>query len=866
MSYSRDRATPLGGLAGRRGRALPIPLGILAGLALALPAPSRAQPEPTSIFVNTTRDGGITSDQCLPGRDCTLRKAIELAESLGGGIVRACYDPAETPDGKPCPRGWKPLSKRDRGYDAASGRWRFDYDPLSPFVLSGGNVVIDFTRDIEGWDGPEDNRVALLSEDPRSHAIIVESSGNQLAGLELGGAYTNAAIVLRKRSREDIGATDNLLGPGLIFADIQPGVGLLLRDPQSFSNRLVGSWCGITGDGRQTAPMYEDCIQISSGAHDNQIGGPDPADRNVLAASGLGSAVSVLGFQPGAGGENPPITHDNVIEGNWIGLDAAGEPVGNESGVTIKLGAVGTILRGNLISGNRQAGVAIYNASHDTRIEDNAIGLGPDRRRCASNGRHGIEVVAEPKGSRIVGNDIACNGGGGIVISGRRATGHSFSANRLRQNQQGAIVLSQGANGDLRAPKVDAILADLVQGTACAGCRVEVFSTLVDQADAYEGAVQADAASGAFTFRPEAPGFRFPFLTLTVTDAEGNTSALSRPQRVPRETATPAATNSPTAEPSATSGPAPTRDPSRPAGRIHLPFGLRAAALADLAPPRTALPPATPAPGATSSPTSGPTVEPPTATGMPSPSPIASPTPPIKRPGTIRGRLTVDGDPATEGLGASPGPGLVLQRCRPTGPGAFDLPDCGIIDRVGVVGDQGGFAFADPIDLEAGQFYRVAWINESASDSGTPFFGSDLWLGAWYSEPIALEPDGEVDLGRIELADISLTDPQNGIGTSLPIEFRWSRRTSETGSYQLAFVEAPSRTLADREVFHAVPAGRRGSYTLNARPPGMRVGIDFRYFWLILIDDDRGQGQSYYNRMFWLESFARRLRLLPAPR
>ncbi len=846
----------------RRALRAGIAMSILCGLVLPAAAPATRAQEPTSIFVNTTSDEGISSEQCLPGQECTLRKAIELAESLGGGLVRACYDPAETPDGEACPAGALPLRTRDEGYDAASGTWQFEYDPLSPFVLSGGGVLIDFTQDIQDWSGPQDNKVALVSEDRRSHAFIVESSGNRIAGIELSGAYSNAAIVLRKRKSEDIGATDNQLGPGLIFAGIEPGVGLLIRDPQSHGNRLVGSWCGLTGDGTEALPMYEDCIQISSGARENTIGGPDPADRNVLAASGLGSAVSIFGVQPGEDEVDAPITRDNRIEGNWIGLDAAGEPVGNETGVTIKLEAQRTEILGNVIGGNRQSGIAIYNGSHETHIEDNSIGLAPDGSGSVANGRHGIEIVAEPQNSQIVANRIIYNAGGGIVISGGRATGHRLSANVLRNNEQGGIVLSQGANGNRSAPEAERAFADYVTGTACAGCRVEVFSAVDDQAAAYEGFTEADADTGRFELRLTEGRFRFPFLTLTATDAEGNTSALSDPLRVPRETATPRPSATASPEPSATRRPPPTEDPNRPAGLIHLPLALFGWTLEDLAPPATALPPGTQPPD----PTSSPTQATPSATPPISPTPTVSPTPPKIRPGRILGRLTLNNQPVDEGLGASPGPGLVLQRCRPVEGGSDALPDCGIIDRVGVAGDQGGFTFTDPVDLEEGQYYRVAWLNESVVDSGTPFFGSELWLGAWYSDPIELEPEGEVDLGRIEIADVTLTDPLNGIGTVLPIEFRWQRRTSETGSYELSFVEAPSRTLADREIFHSIPVGRRGNYTLNGRPPGMRVGIDFRYFWLIAIDDDHGTGISYYNRMFWLEALSQRMQLLPGPR
>lgn len=500
-----------------------------------------AEAQPRQVFVNTTEDLPVEQQHCLPQQICTLRAAIEKVQQGSGGVVRACYAAAEVPNGKPCRGSAKPLTKSDPGYDANTGKWVFEFTNDIAYTFSSGAAQIDFTLDIEGWAGPEDNKIVISDGDQEmEHALIIESSHNVLKGFEITGSFGGSAITVRKGLGEG-GATENQLGPGLVFAGIRPGIGVRISHRDVHGNRFVGNWCGVTGDGTERASNQEDCVQLVDGTGRNVIGGPNPEDRNIFAASSLGVGVSVEGGT----------TIENTIQGNWFGLDARGNKLSNTAGITIKDGAIATRILGNVISGNAQSGITIFDASNQTEIRGNTIGESPDRSTCIGNGNYGISLSGRPSNSLITENRVACNASGGVIINGAGTKGNRVTQNSITNNDGDAIRVGQGANGGIRLPTINNTTATRVSGNSCPACLVEVYSDPGDEADAYEGSVKADAATGLFIFdKPQ--GFQHVFVKVTGTDPSNNTSGLSQKRSVPlgrTPTASPSPTNPPTPTP-----------------------------------------------------------------------------------------------------------------------------------------------------------------------------------------------------------------------------------------------------------------------------------------------------------------------------
>jgi hypothetical protein len=386
--------------------------------------------------------------------------------------------------------------------------------------LVTGTVQIDFTRDIVNWGGPADNRIVINSSRNQNFAITVGTSGNTFAGLEFRGTYEVAALELR------VGASDNQLGPGLIFAGLKKGYGIRMRDRETTGNRVIGSWCGVTGDGTEVSPVTQDCIVIDKGAARNIVGGEAGHDRNVLSGSQGGSGIRIDDSE-GYG------TGENQVLGNWLGLDATGTvAVGNEYGVRIASESNGNQIVGNVVSGNRTAGVSVSGLIFNTRIADNRIGEAADGDGAVPNEGWGVYVGGSAKQSDVVANRIAHNGAGGVLIAGANTRGIRVTQNSITANAGPAIEVRDGANSRLQPPNLDVASASEVIGRACGGCTVEIFSDPVDQAEVYEGTASTDGAFGTFRFVPNG-GFSHGGITAVAIDDNGNSSAISSPKYLP---------------------------------------------------------------------------------------------------------------------------------------------------------------------------------------------------------------------------------------------------------------------------------------------------------------------------------------------
>lgn len=521
-------------------RRMAVVLAVMAGFGA---APALGQAD--VVWVNTTEDLSSEAHHCLPGQVCTLRKALESAEGRQR-TISACFEPGVFDGAAECPSGVMPLNRQDPNFNAATKRWHMEIGAGTvSFILAKGGTKIDFTRGIANWSGPQDNRVVLdgtigrdgSSGDPRTDLILVEGTDNVLSGFEIRGEFSVAAIIVRQ------GAANNQFGPGLVFAGMPQGVGIVFENRGTVANKVIGSWCGITGDGRQVDPLADDCIRFHSGAGASIVGGSAPQDRNVLVGSSRGVGVSVEGLA----------TRDITIQGNHIGIGPDGSTaVGNEAGVRVVDGASGVHILGNIIAGNRNTGIAVFGESRGIRIEENRIGLGSTGTACVANTGPGISLQGGVTDASIARNVIHCNSDGGILLRDGTVQAVTITQNSLSRNQGKPIVLAEGANLGIQPPSLEPKPDGSVEGRACPGCTVELFSDPSGEAEVYEGTITADAIDGTFLFSKDA--FAYRALRGTSTDA-GNTSALCPPAYLPREprpTNTPFGYKTPTARPSIT--------------------------------------------------------------------------------------------------------------------------------------------------------------------------------------------------------------------------------------------------------------------------------------------------------------------------
>ncbi len=309
-------------------------------------------------------------------------------------------------------------------------------------------------------------------------------------------------------------------------------------------------------------------VRITEGTN-NVVGGtttgPNPGDGNVIGVGASQPGVSLLASSSGT-----------TVQGNYIGLNAAGTDALNASANNDSIGLIingstGNTILNNVISANGY-GISLQGAANNNQIRGNYIGadkdgnfsntgLGnrsdgiqviggtgnviggtnaSDRNLIVRNGRrglsgyHGIRFSGtNAANNRVEGNLLAFNGattnstGNGVFVS--TATGITISRTETTGNLQDGIALDSNGNNSRAAPS--GLAVSLVGGqptlsgtTTCgANCTIEVFTHSSQENGEGPQYVTRFSPTTSNNFSITLP-FCQRWLTATVTDAAGNTS------------------------------------------------------------------------------------------------------------------------------------------------------------------------------------------------------------------------------------------------------------------------------------------------------------------------------------------------------
>ena len=145
---------------------------------------------------------------------------------------------------------------------------------------------------------------------------------------------------------------------------------VLISGPNAAANLVAGCYLGPDANGAAAVQPSYFGVELRNGAHDNIIGGADPAARNLIS----GNAHSGVTIQDAT-------TYNNTIAGNWIGVDPSGQAALKNAvaGVMVMAGAhdnlIGGANQGNLLSGN-ETGIYI-NGGVATTVAGNTSGWPP---------------------------------------------------------------------------------------------------------------------------------------------------------------------------------------------------------------------------------------------------------------------------------------------------------------------------------------------------------------------------------------------------------------------------------------------------------------------------------------------------------
>jgi hypothetical protein len=219
--------------------------------------------------------------------------------------------------------------------------------------------------------------------------------------------------------------------------------------------------------------------------------------------------------------------------------------------VQVQEHVTGNTVSGNVIGGNKNGGIQVNGGAYANTFAGNWIGVSPQGDHLPNGGitpgGFGIYFDGAVHDNVVgPGNSIAYNMNSGVALGPDDANDRNrITANSIWGNDGLGINLAPlagvtandagdvdtGPNEQLNFPVLSSATRSAVVGTACGGCRVEVFESDNDnssygQGKRYLGAVTA-GSTGSFSYPSPsvAVGAR---VTATATDAAGNTSEFSQ--------------------------------------------------------------------------------------------------------------------------------------------------------------------------------------------------------------------------------------------------------------------------------------------------------------------------------------------------
>lgn len=401
-----------------------------------------------------------------------------------------------------------------------------------------------------------------------NNGIRMGGSSNTVQGNYIGTNLTGDASLGAFRTGVTIQGTNNLVGGTSAAArNIISGNGGgaggfgvdICCSGTATGNQIQGNYIGLRADGAAGLGNHTGGVRIASGNNNNTVGGTAAGAGNVISGNG-GGAINL----------NGTATTNNLIQGNYLGLNPAGTAaIPNSYGVFLESEANGNTIGGttsaarNVISGNAVANIAITdNNTKDNLVQGNFIGTQADGTTPLGGGR-GVYIYFNASNNTIggtavgAGNVIAFNADKGVGIDSNAGNGNAVLGNSIFSNGNLGIDLKldgvttndscdadTGPNNLQNFPIItsvtpgatDTTISGTLNGTASTQFRIEFFaSPSCDAAGNGEGKVflgstnvtTDGACNGSFMFVVPNASITGPIITATATDPNKNTSEFS---------------------------------------------------------------------------------------------------------------------------------------------------------------------------------------------------------------------------------------------------------------------------------------------------------------------------------------------------
>lgn len=349
-------------------------------------------------------------------------------------------------------------------------------------LQDGSTTTIVGTNGDGNSDDLERNIISGNGASFLSSGVDVIGTNNTIAGNYIGTDISGTVAIPNNGAGVSLKGASNLVGTdGDGTADAAEGNVISGNDTNGVwiganQNRVAGNLIGTTVDGMSALGNGAGGIQIAAGQNNiigtNGDGVADAAERNVISAN----TTLITGF---SGIEVQ--SDNNVIAGNYIGLNAAGTAaLGNEQYGISLVDADGNLigtdgdgvsdtLERNIISGNGWYGIYLAQGSANNKVAGNYIGTDSTGSVAIPNVQainEGVGAVQIDTGAN--NNTIGTDGNGagdaaeGNVISGNERRGVQIrdagsNNNKVAGNYIGVAVngTSPLGNGDIGVEIID---------------------------------------------------------------------------------------------------------------------------------------------------------------------------------------------------------------------------------------------------------------------------------------------------------------------------------------------------------------------------------------------------------------------------
>ncbi|MES2353945.1 MAG: DUF4347 domain-containing protein [Pseudomonadota bacterium] len=296
---------------------------------------------------------------------------------------------------------------------------------------------------------------------------VISSTGNSILGNFIGTDATGSAglangangiSVLTNSANNVIGGT--AAGSGNV---ISGNAGSGIRVETSTGNSVEGNFIGLNAAGTGAIANGVNGIILQSTANNNTIGGTAAGARNVISGN-ASNGIRLIGVS------------GNTIQGNYIGVSVAGSGgvANGNDGIGLLSSSANNVIggaaagAGNVISGNFASGIFIDDSTGNT-IEGNFIGLNAAGTAALGNGSSGIFMQGFANNNVIggssagAGNVISGNGTFGILMLGSQ--GNTIAGNFIGVNAAGNAAIGNGSNGIRLQDSSNNTIGGTVSGT-----------------------------------------------------------------------------------------------------------------------------------------------------------------------------------------------------------------------------------------------------------------------------------------------------------------------------------------------------------------------------------------------------------------